>query len=522
MTSSTYEPGDWAALAGPDTWVMVAVAIDDPVVQRVWEVVRSGTDLSSLLEALGATDLRAMPGFAIAHVGPAGAGVSLLARGEVAILASGEVEVDGREVTTWAERSVRPIPQELVLDAVPGGASSLSLPLVEGVVQAGRLVLHLAVGLRPAVGRHPAVGQYATPDAATLRAFDDACGASDQHLPADPPVPAPVSNDDPPAPVLGDDRSASAVEDADPQDLPFAGEGVRRYQHLFGATVRRSVEDAAIRPATPEVLSTSPDTVSAPAATTPMEDEEAVSVPPPSSSPTAELPAPTLIDALPWAPLGDAPPPAPVPAPRPVDLSTLPPPTWPPPTLPSPTPPLPNSLLAGVSFPMEEMTVRRDAMPSLVPAREVPSVLATTCPAGHLNPPEAERCRTCVALIAEQEPVAVPRPPLGVLRLSTGDIVMLDRGVVMGRSPRSNAAIGGDGPHLVKLGAGSDISRNHARIDLDGWHVLVTDLASTNGTWLLRDGRDPERLRSNHPTAISPGTTVSLAEDVSFRYEAIQ
>ena len=36
---------------------------------------------------------------------------------------------------------------------------------------------------------------------------------------------------------------------------------------------------------------------------------------------------------------------------------------------------------------------------------------------------------------------------------------------------------------MVKLpSADGDISRTHLRVSLDGWHVLVTDLNSTNGT----------------------------------------
>ena len=40
-------------------------------------------------------------------------------------------------------------------------------------------------------------------------------------------------------------------------------------------------------------------------------------------------------------------------------------------------------------------------------------------------------------------------------------------------------------PHLVRLAsAENDISRNHAEVILEGWHVLVRDLGSTNGTLL--------------------------------------
>jgi pSer/pThr/pTyr-binding forkhead associated (FHA) protein len=112
-----------------------------------------------------------------------------------------------------------------------------------------------------------------------------------------------------------------------------------------------------------------------------------------------------------------------------------------------------------------------------------------------------------------------------VLRLSLGDVIALDRGVVMGRSPRTDFA-GLDGeerPHVVKLpSADGDISRTHLRITLDGWHVLVTDLNSTNGTLLTLPGHEPQQLRPGEPVPMQPGSVVMLAEGIDFRYEVAE
>jgi hypothetical protein len=108
---------------------------------------------------------------------------------------------------------------------------------------------------------------------------------------------------------------------------------------------------------------------------------------------------------------------------------------------------------------------------------------------------------------------------LGVLRLSTGDTVTLDRGVVLGRSPRVDFDGKGERPHVVRLNSpGQDISRTHLEVRLDGWHVLVTDLDSTNGTMVTLPGEEPRRLRPNDPTMIPPGTIVSLADEITFEY----
>jgi pSer/pThr/pTyr-binding forkhead associated (FHA) protein len=97
-----------------------------------------------------------------------------------------------------------------------------------------------------------------------------------------------------------------------------------------------------------------------------------------------------------------------------------------------------------------------------------------------------------------------------VLRLADDTEVLLDRPVVLGRRPTPSGP--GDWPHLVNLSGDSTyLSRNHLRIDLDGWHVLARDLGSRGGTTLFAPGRDPERIRAHEPHLLEPGTVVDLA-----------
>jgi hypothetical protein len=172
-------------------------------------------------------------------------------------------------------------------------------------------------------------------------------------------------------------------------------------------------------------------------------------------------------------------------------------------------------------------TLQRADLAGLVtgpPDRIGPVLPALICPAGHVNPPSGAACRRCGAPLPH-DPVPVPRPVLGVLRLSLGGVITLDRGVIMGRNPRADFA-GPDGeerPHVVRLpSADGDISRNHVRVDLDGWHVLVTDLNSTNGTLVTLPGRDPQQLRPGEPVPIQPNTVVTLADGIDFRYEVTE
>lgn len=115
----------------------------------------------------------------------------------------------------------------------------------------------------------------------------------------------------------------------------------------------------------------------------------------------------------------------------------------------------------------------------------------------------------------------MPRPVLGVLRLSTGDVVTLERNVLLGRAPRSVEGLAPqEAPHVVKVASpGRDVSRNHAEVLVEGWHVLVRDLGTTNGTTVALPGEAPIRLRAGDQQSIEPGSVVSMADEVSFTYE---
>lgn len=117
----------------------------------------------------------------------------------------------------------------------------------------------------------------------------------------------------------------------------------------------------------------------------------------------------------------------------------------------------------------------------------------------------------------------MPRPPLGVLRLSTGDVVTLDRSVRLGRTPTAGEGVApGDRPHLVRVPSPErDISRNHVEVVLDGWHVLVRDLGTTNGTTVALPGEPPVRLRAADQQVLEPGSVVAMADEVSFTFEVV-
>lgn len=115
----------------------------------------------------------------------------------------------------------------------------------------------------------------------------------------------------------------------------------------------------------------------------------------------------------------------------------------------------------------------------------------------------------------------VARPVLGVLRLATGgEPISLDRAVILGRAPDPEAGTGAGRANAIKVDSpGRDVSRSHAEFRADGWQLVVTDLGSANGTTVAQPSAPPFRLERNGSAAVEPGAVVTLADEVSFRYE---
>jgi FHA domain-containing protein len=159
--------------------------------------------------------------------------------------------------------------------------------------------------------------------------------------------------------------------------------------------------------------------------------------------------------------------------------------------------------------------------PNTAPPPTGPTVLAVLCTRGHLNPPTSPTCRICGREVPEQQAYETPRPPLGILRLSTGDVVRLDRGGIMGRAPQGPPGLPPDlQPHVVRIASPQcDLSRNHVQVVVEGWQVILRDLDTTNGTTVTPPQSTTTRLRAGDPFVLEPGAVVSMADEVSFTYE---
>lgn len=221
-----------------------------------------------------------------------------------------------------------------------------------------------------------------------------------------------------------------------------------------------------------------------------------------------------MVPVVPVTPHPASPPPPPPVRPSALTMPGL-------PDLPAPAPAFPPP--PAPEPPGEEsaaLTVSRAELLAAMGSHGIvgPSVLAVRCAAGHLTPPEQDRCRVCGVHVDAAQPGEVPRPTLGVFRSSAGEAVILDRDVVFGRAPQASASRAASQPHLVKV-VDPGISRSHLHVALDGWQVMVRDLGSSNGTEIQLPGGEPEKLRAQEDYLIEPGTVVTLAGDVHYTFE---
>lgn len=477
--SVMYVPGTCALVCAPGAIAFIALPVADERVNRVFELLRRGADLDDALDALAGKGLRAMADFVLAK--RVDAGWRLVVRGEFAATV-GDTRV-GHIIGPWTDRFVvdpgevrlQDLRQEVALEGH-------WVPLVCGVVGAAVAESSPAEGEasrrdeaqpepepRPSPEPARALESEAEPGSEPARALEPEPGL-------EPPGSAESEGLEGPA----GPESASGSEPARPPESepepnleparPPESDSAEPPDAIFRAIADAEPEPPPWRPQEPS------DPLIPPVLAPPL-------VPPPAVG--------QLIESFPWA---DAPPLTPaVFAPAPV--------------------------VAPMDLEASELTVDRpDLADHFSPSETI--VVAARCPAGHLTPAYAGVCRVCGQAVPTQLPFETPRPPLGVLRLSNGDVVTLDRGIIMGRNPHLPQSWAGGQPSLLRLSdPGKDVSGQHLEVSLDFWHVLVTDLGSTNGTEVILPGQLPVQLRPNDPMMIEPGTRVVLAGTVEFTFE---
>ena len=452
----------WRAAVTGSALAVLPPAVTPHAVEGVWRRLEGGgigAVLDSLTGAFG-TSLAAIPPFGLAVA--EGDGVRVAVRGPVSLVvetADGVEEVSGAGVATWTERFLpRAVRVSVDIDA---GSDADLLPIESGVVPAAQIVFDL-------------VARDAAPAAA--------------------PVEAPAS------PVAEPAEVASSAADVPESDV---------------------AESDAATPEAPEPDAAEPEPEPEPDHDAVAEDVGetiASSRTLAKDSPPAPPAAPGLVTGVPPVhTLGGSP------------VST--------PGIPEATrAPDGGETIAGIDEdPVLGATIAspRTAAQGTAPVPALPPFVPPHLPAPPL-PGTAElgdhdgatvsvaeaRAMRAASAFDSIEDVPPRSPSRGRIRLADGRVIELERTVIVGRRPRSTRPAENELPTLVAVdGPQHDISRNHVEIRAEGEHVLAVDLASTNGTVLLRGGHDPVRLHPNEPTMVIDADVLDLGDGVTLTFE---
>ncbi|GAA1235052.1 hypothetical protein JOF42_001068 [Microbacterium phyllosphaerae] len=474
-----YRPGTWNALIREHALLVLPATADPALVADAWngfDGIRELGPLVDLLAVRSGGSLSSVPDFAAVVVD--GDDVRVAVRGVPEIIvetADGQTRITGAEVTTWSERLVRGATR---VDVVLESADDAELPILGGVVRAA------TVAIDPTAE-------------ASLSAIESAPARtlSPEPIPTADAAPAPA-----PVPAPGAPESAEGSADTD----------------LGAAAVAPVAVPAVVVPPAPVGL---PSVGGVP----PIPPVPPLGVvPPPASTPsTTDAPASTDAPATTDAPastgttqdeIEDEP-----------DLSD---------TL------LPEPDIADTVMPDDEsstddsdgadeldefemlfgQTIHRPTSESAAPAD---AGLAGDHDGATISAAEARALRRDAPVSPDAPTEALPvAAGGGRIRVSTGQVVTLDRTVIIGRRPRSTRASGANLPHLVAVESPQqDISRSHLEVRPEGDTVVVIDLHTTNGSTLLRSGADPVRLHPGEQTIVLSGDVIDLGDGVTVAFE---
>ncbi|MCL2803529.1 MAG: FHA domain-containing protein [Micrococcales bacterium] len=512
-----YQPGTWLCLATGAGVILTQASAAGELAQRLWEVVRQDGSLAQVLQVLLAEaqddTLSGLP--ALAAVFIEDASVHLAVRGNVAIEARGgsaRQTINGRGVTSWREERLEPPPVVVTVVANDAPARGHGLELISGMVLADRC--QLVVDQLAITDRSDKSTDAATSDPPE-QPHDQAMEPTGD--PESPPEVAPETTGDPepeqeaarkpgtlgPAANTSESEPAGNAElDADPEE---PGEEAPEPEPPSAPEESRPDNDL------PEADSQAPS--KDPSSTfvwTDAADGPGEVPDPPEIPPGADAPHPDLDDYdIMWdghTQMGGA------------EHAAV--------RQAKAEDPAEGGGIGDKASSGQRTPVGAPAKPPAyaddAAANRSGQVLGRFCgQCGTRNPPDLAHCRACkVALTGETVPMA--RPSLGQAVFSTGEVVELDRALAIGRRPRSMRFSDGSVPHLVTVPSPNlDISRSHLAIELQEWSLLASDMGTTNGTILKREGMPDRRLTPKEQVMVQNGDIFDLGDDVSVNVRSV-
>jgi len=245
----------WLSFITPARQLFVGGELDAATIDKLWSRLREEQGAAGVLETLTAQGLFATPPFAFVEAGEGD--VAIIVRGD-AVVRSGTEQVSGSGATTWIERRMPGGSVGVTLT----GSGGVELPIEAGVVRASAFAAGagalLAPAAAPAAAAAPAPAPAAAPAAQPAPAAPPAPAEPERaseatvtsipeftvqmpsrHRPAQGAAAPETPAQEPPAP------QPQAVAPAASAPAEASGDG---YDYLFGDTMYRSVEDAAVRP----------------------------------------------------------------------------------------------------------------------------------------------------------------------------------------------------------------------------------------------------------------------------------
>ena len=225
-----YEPsreGSWILAVGPGRLLVVSATLPADRRRAAWDAVATGRPLTEILDRVVGGSLTGAPDFTLVGWDDDASGTveaHVFARGEMGptlTTAAGAESVESAGVSTWEECRVEGV------TAVAGGTTvsdDAGLPIGHGMVLASGFVASASAAAASAP--RPVAPQAEKVAEQTIASPVEA-----------PPESAPTAVEKPPAPSAVEKPPAPADED-----------GAGSYDHLFGATVIRPIQEAAVRP----------------------------------------------------------------------------------------------------------------------------------------------------------------------------------------------------------------------------------------------------------------------------------
>lgn len=491
LTAELKAPGGWLAAVIPGR--LAVVHLPDPdadSIARLWAALSDDDGMRRVLDELTRNGLAATPRFVLAEWTGEGDAVDgrFIVRGEAGVAMeteTGTEDITASGVSTWVERPVSGV-RGFRVECVPAEpVAAPALPIAVGAVWVS------AISFRPAAGGPAAApddirstqwvpaekaGSLADAKDGSAGSATDAAALASQQASGGSQAAAPHPVDDLDRTIADLEETVAGEDAPEPPDAlagydvaspvaPAVGDvphETTAYDHLFGATMMRSVEDAAARPQADDTGDES-SASNGPATPSGAPARPAAS----AASATPESPVPPVASAPAFAP---APPGAPA-SQQLGDHDGL-------------------TVLSG------DLRALRESAGDQQAASEGREPGAASVAASSSFGKQEDRGFT--------------------LKLPDGHTEPIDGMVVVGRAPSVSKMGGGRVPRLVTVDSVEhDISRNHVQLTVEGGTVVVTDLHSRNGTLIALPGKAPQKLRAGEPTSVIAGTVIDLGSGVT-------